>query len=437
MLIEISIENFGPFRDRQTLSFEATKDNDLANYYVAEPIKGLRLLKLCMLYGPNASGKSFVLFALENVRLMISKPPMQKDEKLYFNPFQLDTFSKETPTTIEISFVKQEIRYSYFISWNEHMILNEKLYYYPKGRQAVHFERETDKKTGISSLQFGSTVQSSSTDIDVLTGNLLSNVTVLGAYRRSNVYLNDLAAVLEWFLEDLMALVTPNTSLTRFAGDFIEKNPMAKDMIMNQLKLADLQISDMEIETYDTDSTLKEIRELPLNREIAQQIEQKVKTGLIKRQTIRFLHKAFLPDGTMQEFWLSMANESDGTMRYFGLSSILAILSQGTRIGGIDELESALHPDLMKHFLLQFLINTQQSQLLVSTHNALLLDDKDILRPDTIWFTQKANDGSSSLYSLSDFDSKIYRKGGSILNAYKSGRLGAKPDTIHMPVALN
>jgi AAA15 family ATPase/GTPase len=132
-----------------------------------------------------------------------------------------------------------------------------------------------------------------------------------------------------------------------------------------------------------------------------------------------------------------MSNESDGTMRYFGLSAILAILFRSNKVVGIDELESALHPDLMKHFLLQFLINASASQMIVTTHNALLLDDKDILRPDTIWFTQKANDGASSLYSLADFDSKIYRKGGSILNAYKSGRLGAKPDTIHMPVALN
>jgi hypothetical protein len=333
--------------------------------------------------------------------------------------------------------VKNEIRYHYSISWRAHIIENEKLYYYPKGRQAVLFDRGTNTATGLSTLHFGSTAQVSSADIDVLTGNVLSNVTVPGAYRRSNVYIEPLASVLQWFLDDLMAMVNPGTSLTRFAGDFIEKNPAAKHLVVNQLKLADLHISDMEVDTYDMDSTLNEIRAMPLNREMVEQMEQKVKSGLIKRQAIRFLHEGYLPDGTKHEFWLNMSNESDGTMRYFGLSAILAILFRSNKVVGIDELESALHPDLMKHFLLQFLINASASQMIVTTHNALLLDDKDILRPDTIWFTQKANDGASSLYSLADFDSKIYRKGGSILNAYKSGRLGAKPDTIHMPVALN
>ncbi len=437
MLIEISIENFGPFRDRQTLSFEATKDNDLANYYMAEPIKGLRLLKLCMLYGPNASGKSFVLLALENLRLLVTNPPLQKDEGMYFNPFQLDEAAKQNPTKFEISFVKKEIRFTYNICWNGQMILEEKLYYYPKGRQAIYFERETDALTGLSSLQFGSTVQASATDKDVLTGNLLSNVTVLAAYRRSNIYLYDLAAAVEWFTLDVMALVYPGTSLTEFAGNLIDRNAGLKAPILNFLKLADLQIQGLEIETYDAKSTLHELKSLPLNRETLEQMGQKVKGGLINKKTIRFLHETITSEGTKQQFWLPMANESDGTMRYLGLSALLVWMISGNRIASIDELESALHPDLMKHFILQFLINAKQSQLLVSTHNALLLDDKDILRPDTIWFTQKANDGSSSLYSLSDFDSKIYRKGGSILNAYKSGRLGAKPDTIHMPVALN
>jgi AAA15 family ATPase/GTPase len=437
MLIELSIENFGPFRDKQTLSFEATKDTDLDNYYVVEPIKGLRLLKLCILYGPNASGKSFVLFALENLRLMISKPPLQKDEGLYFNPFQMNAGSLEKPTSIEISFVKNEIRYTYFISWNAQMILHEKLQYFPKGRQAAYFERATDKLTGKSVIEFGSTVQVTTVDKDVLTGNVLSNVSVLGAYRRSNIFLGDLAGVVEWFIGDLMSLVSPSTSLTEYAGNIIERNPSLKTSVLKFLKLADLQIEGLEIETYEPESTLHDIKLLPLNRETMERMEQKVKGGIINKKTIKFLHEIIPADGPKQQFWLSMANESDGTMRYFGLSALLVILIAGNRIISIDELESSLHPDLMKHFLLQFLINTKKSQMLVSTHNALLLDDKEILRPDVIWFTEKANDGSSSLYALSDFDSKIYRKGGSILGAYKSGRLGAKPDTIHMPVALN
>lgn len=437
MLIDLQIQNWGPFKDRQILSFEATNSSDLEEYYIAEPIKGLRLLKLALLYGPNAAGKSFVLLALEQVRNMVANPPLEKDEPLYYNPCQVAAASEEEPSIVCVSFVKNGVRFHFSISWSSEGIRHESMLYYPKGRVAVLYERTTDAVTGLSSLHFGSTAQVGSADVEVLNGNLLSNVPVLAAYRRSNVFVSYMAWAVDWFLNDVRAIITPTTSLTRQAGDFIEQNAEVKSLIVQQLKLADLQITDIKVDTYDTDGALHELSALPLNREFSARMEQKVNNRLLKRQSIRFLHESSLPDGKKQNYWLNMANESAGTLRYLGLATLLAQLSQSSKIVSIDELDSALHPDLMKHFLLQFLINTSQSQLLVSTHNVLLLDEKDVLRPDAIWFIEKDNAGTSSLYALSDFDSKIFRKGGSILNAYKTGRLGATPDTVHMPLALN
>jgi hypothetical protein len=54
--------------------------------------------------------------------------------------------------------------------------------------------------------------------------------------------------------------------------------------------------------------------------------------------------------------------------------------------------------------------------------------EKDIFRNDVIWFTEKRADGSTELYSLSDFDSSVIRQTSSIYNAYKSGKLGANPN---------
>ena len=80
----------------------------------------------------------------------------------------------------------------------------------------------------------------------------------------------------------------------------------------------------------------------------------------------------------------------------------------------IDELESSLHPDLIKHFLLTFLINAKNSQLIATTHYRELLMEKSILRNDTIWFTERKEDGSADLYSLIDFDTSTIRKTTSI-----------------------
>jgi len=94
----------------------------------------------------------------------------------------------------------------------------------------------------------------------------------------------------------------------------------------------------------------------------------------------------------------------------------------------IDELESSLHPDLLKQFLLSFLANSKNSQIITTTHHRELLLEKDILRNDAIWFTERSDEGCTDLYSLDDFDSKTIRSGNSIFNFYKSGKLGATPN---------
>ena len=87
-----------------------------------------------------------------------------------------------------------------------------------------------------------------------------------------------------------------------------------------------------------------------------------------------------------------------------------------------------MHPDLLKHFLLIFLANAKESQLIFTTHSRELLLEKDILRFDTVYFTEKKEDGSTDLFSLSDFDSNIIRKESSVYNIYKNGKLGANPN---------
>jgi hypothetical protein len=56
------------------------------------------------------------------------------------------------------------------------------------------------------------------------------------------------------------------------------------------------------------------------------------------------------------------------------------------------------------------------------------MENLDFIRKDALWFTEKNADGSVNFYSASDFDSSVLRKDASIINAYKSGRLGAKPN---------
>jgi hypothetical protein len=128
-----------------------------------------------------------------------------------------------------------------------------------------------------------------------------------------------------------------------------------------------------------------------------------------------------------QIFKLPLEQESQGTKQYYNFAGALAWAIAESRGVVIDEIESSLHPDLYQHFLLMFLVNARQSQLIATTHNRELLLNKDMLRRDAIWFTDKTADGAAELYSLADFDTKVIRDTSSIYNAYKTGKVGGVP----------
>jgi AAA15 family ATPase/GTPase len=137
------------------------------------------------------------------------------------------------------------------------------------------------------------------------------------------------------------------------------------------------------------------------------------------------------------KYTLPLEFESQGTRRYYGFAGILALLIKNSTAFPIDELESSLHPDLYLHFLLSFLLNSKNSQIIATTHNREILDNKDIFRNDAIWFTDKQESCSTELYSLTDFDSSVVRNTTNILNAYKSGKLSGTPNLGDTFIDLN
>lgn len=433
MIVECSITNFGPIRDTQTLSMVAQKDKTLEDYYVVTA-GGLRLLKMALLYGPNASGKTNILKALECLRNLALYPKRQKSEILEIYPFQFDVVSRQAPTVLRIAFVQNNIRYDYTVELTNRYILREQMVHYPRGRPAELFFRETDPRLQLSTLRTGSKANLAAKDLAILEGNTLWNNTVLGAFAKSNVNWPELLQVQKWFSDTLQQMIAPETDLMDFANGVLESDPIYKALMVSLMGKADVQIEDILVEKSEEDLADQEIV-ITFPKDSGALLKENiiklpVKNAKLTERLLTFVHKTKSVDGTDYKYERLPWNvESHGTQRYYSLTAILTLLIKTSRITTIDELESGLHPDLMKHFLLTFLFNSHKSQLIFSTHNLQLLDEQDILRRDAIWFTQKRVDGSTELYALSDFDSMVFRKGASVANAYQTGKLGATPNT--------
>ena len=387
MIVNFSIQNFGSIKDKQTLSFEADASKHLEDTYVVHTA-GKRLLKLALIYGANASGKTTVLKALDFLRDLVVNPKEKKTDILLFDPFLFDVQTPLQPTELSIEFVHEEVCYQYEVAFTRQAIISEALYIDTFERVLI-YSRTTDIEEQLTKISFGDKITLEKSALQVLELNTLWNNTVLGGFLKTNINLEEFRRVADWFGNYLKPIVAPQTQLGTYITKKISKEEVSKKEIVSILKKADFNISDIIIQ------------------------ENERQTNLFLEHTIDNI-----------SYNLPINAESEGTKRFYGFAGLLALLIKTPTIFPIDELESSLHPDLYTHFLLSFLQNAQHSQLIATTHNRELLGDTDIFRNDVIWFTDKGEDCATELYSLADFDTSNIKN---ILNAYKIGKFSGVP----------
>ena len=412
MIVNFSIQNFGSIKDKQTLSFEADASEHLEDTYVVHTA-GKRLLKLALIYGANASGKTTILKALDFLRDLVVNPKEKKTDILNFSPYLFDTKTPQQPTELSIEFIHEEVCYQYEVAFTGQAVISEALYIDTFERVLV-FSRTTDIEGQLTKISFGDKITLEKSALQVLELNTLWNNTVLGGFLKTNINLKEFRRVADWFNNYLKPLIAPQTQLDSYVTSKIDEKEIVKEEVLNILKKADFNISDIVIER----------RKEPISDEYISLLRERI--GEIANHISGIEHVSLFLEHTIDNitYNLPINAESEGTKRFYGFSGLLALLIKTPTIFPIDELESSLHPDLYTHFLLSFLQNAQQSQLIATTHNRELLGDTDIFRNDVIWFTDKGEDCATQLYSLADFDTSTIKN---ILNAYKIGKFSAIP----------
>lgn len=423
MIHSLYIKNFLSFKNEVIFSFEATKDTHLEEPHLVEVAKGIRLQKLGIVYGYNASGKSNLIEAFQFLRLFWFAIADDKDEETGVIPFMLDHNSRNEPSEFRLTFYNMGIKYAYYLSIREDVVLNEKLDYYPGVQPANIFER--GYKNGVSVIDFGNKIKVSSTAKDEITIKCLPNISVFAALNQININIKELNIVSVWMKNQVMQSIEPLTRLQEFSEELVLKNDNYRQQILSHLQEADFNVFDInskEVKKEVSDELISQVEDIGLP---SIELERLKKERVIKMTKTEFGH-VIKSDKKEEVFQLPIEWQSDGTRRVFGLFGAIFKAIEQKAFLSIDEIESKLHPRLIEYVIEQFLRKSEQSQLLVATHYDNLFDEDDLLRKDNFWFTEKGEDGSTKLYPLSSF--KGLNRISSMQKAYKFGKFGAVPN---------
>ena len=408
MIQELKVRNFLSFKDEVTFSFEATKDTFAEEYQVVEVVPGVRLLRFAMVYGANASGKTNLLKAFEFLRAFWRKQTSNVEESTGVIPFLFDRATPTEPSRFEMIFYIGGVKHHYLLELDENQVYLEKLCFYKSVQPTMLFVRKF--KDGNSDITYNpSVIKLSITEKEKISVECLKNMSFFASIGRVNVNLPELYAVREWMISHFEKMIDPTLSLTESAEAQISKDVSLKSYLVDYFKNANFDITNIETKVSEINSANN-----PFN--VFSQITLKQ-----YHTSVEHLVKNKQED---EKYKLPISLESYGTRRIFGLATAIYNIQKKNGVLLVDEIDASLHPKFLAKLLFEYFKDKSQSQMLVTIHDDSLLDlVNDLVRKDSIWFTEKKTTGATDLYSLVEF--KGLNRLSSIRSAYRLGRFGA------------
>ena len=416
MIRDFWVKNYLSIRDKQELSFVAKGPS---SELVTEVADGVFLYKLGILYGSNASGKSNLLIAMNEVFHLLIIPKSDATVEISgYIPFVL---TKDEPTEMHVSFYAEGTRYDYDVKFNGKHILSEALYYYPNKSKSLFYERSFVGENVQADIKFGTSLKLQVKTQESIRESTLNNHSVLSVCRKAALK-EDIAP-----FNTLHAWIMANYH--DVDGD-VEKGlvEILKDAYSNPKKRkfynAMLQKADLNILEY---RPVVEDRIVPNDfreRIKKENIPEEMKDVLLKPTTdsITFLNHS--DDG---DFDIPLRWQSKGTQKYIRILDALYDLITSPHVYYLDELGEDLHNDLLYYYLNVFIFNSDKSQLVITSQDTTLLS-QDMINENrgVVWFVEKNKETASSEYARGD--SFGLHKNLSLYNSYRIGRLGAKPE---------
>ena len=415
MLIEYSFKNFKSFKELNVLSMlgvRSFKEHEPDNIFSYGKLK---LLKSAVVYGNNASGKSNLVKGLHTMKTFVKfsfRDALIKESNFQIENFLLNEETEKLSSQFEIVFIQKDVKYRYGFEINKKQILREWLFH-TTTKEVPLFERNINEfKINKSSFKEGINLDSK-TRPDVLFLSLVAqfnggiSIDVINWFNNIN------------FISGIQDIGYGIYTIEKLKNDTNFKKWLS--LIINTLEISNITTEETKIKKEQFDKIK--------DKSVANFLDAITKlknTGNTMLQ-ISTWHKKydnnnFLIDTIPFDF---EKQESEGTKKFIHLLGPWYDTLKNGKILIVDELDLRLHTQLTKRLIELFhKYNKRNSQLVFTSHDVSLLD-KNLLRRDQIWFTEKDQFGASQLYSLADFKTGDVRKTSSYYKNYINGKYGA------------
>jgi uncharacterized protein len=431
MIVSFSVENWMSFQEVTTLSMTATTERQHKDRVPRVQKYKTGILPVATIYGGNASGKTNFFKALNFVKKLIldgTKP----DSLIPVEPFMLDQNSMNTPSKFKLELLIDEFIYEFSFAITRKKVLEEKLIKISSSSEKVLYHRKEEN------LNFDKSLDNNRFLHFAFQGTRDNQLFLTNSVSQK---VEEFYPVYDWF-KNTLKLIAPDSRFEPFES-FLDEDIQLDDRINEILSQLDTGIShlgyeEIAFETLPFSEKLKSLLQEDVNNNTTgkvyspskEQIVVSQKEGKLIAKKLCTYHK----ESKGKDVKFEMAQESDGSRRIIELLPSFLSISSGNsnKVYVIDEVDRSLHSLLTIQLLklyLDSLTTESRSQLLLTTHDMMLMDQK-YFRRDEMWIVERNSKGGSTLFSFSDFKNIRYDK--DIRKSYLQGRLGGIPNiSIH------
>lgn len=427
MLLRLIIQNFLSFDDEvQFDMFPNMKRTQIANHIYTD-LYDVPVLKQAAIYGQNGAGKSNLVKAMEFIRAFALNKDFIKNIEIDKYFYLLKNSVNSEPISLSVEFEYNKHFFFYEIEIEAKKVAKEGLYEsFPKEQK---FDLIYERKN--SEVTFAKDVDS--TIMDAIKKLLAKNP------KSSLMALNNEFPIVadercrwanKWFKTKLEIIGVHSFLPTLI--DLLRDNRPMMEFVKGLVHCLGVGVSAMNLQESDFDSwakqhiaiakklpdDLEKVKSMSLSANSTPVLSINVKDGV--RKVYQLIFDNVGKNGFVGRLDTSM--QSDGTLRALTLLPALYYACKLGKTVVVDEINCCLSPTMVKG-IVEYFAKTENTngQLIFTTHDNQLLDEKDILRSDEIWFVDK-RDGASVLYSHNDFKEhhtiSPYR-------GYNEGRYGA------------